>query len=461
MQQFSPFKKTFTELTTKDLATLRSVTEGWHIEYKREISKPDAIAKSIAALANTYGGWIFYGVTEESKENSVAGDFPGTELASADADLQKIRQAVSAHLNPACHFDIKLLPGPCEEIGLLEGRCIICVTVPQSIEAPHVHKRGVIYRRVGDSSEPKEENDQYLIEKMFQRSNTKLKEFEAWISKDLELSEEERDVPYLRLLISPNLWGPPGAYSSPSVATVKTILNSRGERLSYMPFDSIYTSAQTIIARQCVGQDPRKLTLTWKIQSDLSGEVIIPLRSFIGDAEDVAHYFRNHQHISQFTAELQKYTSKEWRIVDLSMVYSILGGIISAQRELQSGAGLTMDFYIKAKAINSWRATPFLDIQLYMEQIERNSVPVNLTAECVSPPGTHPSTFWHIPDENPELSNTLAAAFQTGWAFMPIAGAFGISIPDIFDHTKDEDQNIFGQLQEAGIRASNNQAIYK
>ena len=58
---FSPFDNQLESLSAPDLERLRDVAEGWYIEYKSEVSKAPDIAKSISALANTYGGWIFYG----------------------------------------------------------------------------------------------------------------------------------------------------------------------------------------------------------------------------------------------------------------------------------------------------------------------------------------------------------------------------------------------------------------
>ncbi|MBL9070608.1 MAG: ATP-binding protein [Sphingopyxis sp.] len=94
----------FEELTAADLERLRGTTEGWYVEYKREIPQASSIAKSISALANTYGGWLFLGIEELAKDNAVAGAFPGVPCANADAALQRIRQAVADHMNPAASF---------------------------------------------------------------------------------------------------------------------------------------------------------------------------------------------------------------------------------------------------------------------------------------------------------------------------------------------------------------------
>ncbi len=112
MVAYSPFDKDLKDLEAESLSILRQVSEGWYIEYKREVPNATSIAKSISAFANTYGGWLFFGVVERSKEDTVAGEFPGIAGVQIDASLQRIRQAAASHVNPAPHFDCKVLWGP-------------------------------------------------------------------------------------------------------------------------------------------------------------------------------------------------------------------------------------------------------------------------------------------------------------------------------------------------------------
>ncbi len=39
------------------------------MEYKRQEVNARSLAKSLSAFANTYGGWLFLGVEEQSKDN--------------------------------------------------------------------------------------------------------------------------------------------------------------------------------------------------------------------------------------------------------------------------------------------------------------------------------------------------------------------------------------------------------
>ena len=84
MTAYTPFDKELKSLSVEDLECLTEASEGWYIEYKREAVNAGAIAKSISAFANTYGGWLFLGIEEKSREHPVAGAFPGIARDSLD-----------------------------------------------------------------------------------------------------------------------------------------------------------------------------------------------------------------------------------------------------------------------------------------------------------------------------------------------------------------------------------------
>ena len=54
--EYSPFEKDIDDLKSEDLHLLKSVNEGWYVEYKRELVTASALAKAVSAFANTYGG---------------------------------------------------------------------------------------------------------------------------------------------------------------------------------------------------------------------------------------------------------------------------------------------------------------------------------------------------------------------------------------------------------------------
>ena len=95
---FNPFDKGFKDVGESDLDILRSVSEGWHIEYKRGNQNGKQIAKSISSFANSYGGIYFLGV--DANEENFAENFPGV-----DDSPDRIRDSISNNLQPFPYFD--------------------------------------------------------------------------------------------------------------------------------------------------------------------------------------------------------------------------------------------------------------------------------------------------------------------------------------------------------------------
>lgn len=462
MRNFTPFNTTLDKLIADDLAVLKTVTEGWYVEYKQELPNAQSIAKSVSALANSYGGWVFYGIKEESKENSVAGEFLGISASEIDAGLQRIRQAVSNLMSPACHYEARAIYGPCEDIGLIEGRAIICITTPQSIEAPHIHNKGLIYRRIADGSEPVAETDRHMIEKMFQRSKETVESYKRWIGKDPELSKGESEHPYLRIMIVPNPWKMPRPSFTLNVTNAREILNTTEGRKANIPFDTVYSSATGIVARQCENRDPTTSVITWKIGYDLSSDIFVPFNWSKGSLEHIEEYISAYSLSKEFIAILRDSKISETTVVNLNYIFNILMAVIDAQRALQLKAGWPLDFHIKIKLLNVWRTIPFLDIDYFIRHIKSNGIPICLTNECISPPGNHPETFASIRDYPEAEKNDMKVTLQTLSAFIPIAEAFGIPLTHMMqtehsrwstEGTEGEVEYFFDKLTDAGVRS--------
>lgn len=453
MKAYNPFEKGISELNAEDLICLRSVPESWYIEYKQEISKADAIAKSISAMANTYGGWIFYGIAEESKENSVAGDFLGIDRSEVDAGLQRIRQAIGSLLNPDCHYEAKALYGPCTEIGLSENRAIICVAVPQSIEAPHVHKKGVIYRRISDGSDPTPETDRHMIEKMFRRSDALLTTYKEWLDEDPELSEGEAGSPHIRLMISANPWRMPRSDFRLNIDSAREALGANGGNRT-IPFDTFYTTSRGVIARQCSSSDPTYSRLTWNIYKSLSGDISIPLSARTHSISSLRGTLENYKIGDRLTDQLEKAQLLQAKLIDLNLVFYVVTGIIESQRALFKQAGWPCGFRVKVKILNAWRAIPFLDTDFFLSHVERNGIPICLTRYCVNPPGSAPDTFIHVPDNEAEGEEWVKVALQAFRVLIPIAEAFGIPMTDLLAQEPDgkaaSHASIYESLMKAG-----------
>ena len=192
MVAYSPFDKRIEDLLPEDLDVLKDANEGWYIEYKSELVSATALAKAISSFANTYGGWLFLGVKERSKTDSVAGLFPGIAKQEMESAIQRLRKSSTDHLNPTPYFKTKALAGPCESIGLPQGRSVLAVEIPESNTAPHIHKDGRIYRRVADGSEPKYETDRFILDQLWGRAEPIKKVTREWVEGDPEFTEVEK-----------------------------------------------------------------------------------------------------------------------------------------------------------------------------------------------------------------------------------------------------------------------------
>ena len=422
------------------------MAEGWYVEYKSELSKAPDIAKSVSALANTYGGWIFYGVEEKSKAEPFAGAFPGIDAADADPALQRIRQAVAQQMNPAAHFDARAVAG--DGVIFAADRVVICLRVPRSLAAPHVHTTGRIYRRVADGSEPKPENDRHLLDQLFRRSDDLRKEFAEWVDRDPELSRGEEKVPYLRLMMIADPWGDESPWLETNTAELKPLFAERPGVVSSVPFDVIYTSSRGYVARQG-GNDPHNLGLTWRFRESLVSDVYIPLTFHAVDSPWLLHdLLDGYEQADRFVELLEAKGYSSPRVVDLNLLFNVLVGVVEIQRRLLAKANWSKSYFVKARLLNVWRTVPFLDVDVVMDGFEADGLPVCLDGVVTAPSGGDPESFQEV---QPMLDAQVEAArilLQALVVLEPIARAWGL--PAVIE--RDLQPPMYERLQAAGIR---------
>jgi Schlafen, AlbA_2 len=133
---YTPFTRTLDEIQSSDLTVLKTVPEGWYVEYKEMFPDQASVAKSISAFANTYGGWLFYGIRESSDGERKAGGFPGIDVQNVATNDQQIRQAATAEINPIPYFVTRVLQGPEPSIGLAPEKAIIVATFRRVLTLP-------------------------------------------------------------------------------------------------------------------------------------------------------------------------------------------------------------------------------------------------------------------------------------------------------------------------------------
>lgn len=143
-------------MTPRELEQLVDLGEGISLEFKRRVPRPERIAKEILAFANTNGGRIVLGVSDD-------GTIEGFEHIAEQQFL--LRQATESHCSPPVEYDT-------ERIVVGDHQDVIVVTVPESPNKPHVlvsdpsaNGDGPVYVRVEERSiEASDETVQRLRE---------------------------------------------------------------------------------------------------------------------------------------------------------------------------------------------------------------------------------------------------------------------------------------------------------
>ena len=456
MQTYSPFDKEIRDLSPDDLAILTSVSEGWYVEYKKEVVNTRALAKAISAFANTYGGWLFLGVEQLAPDNPVAGSFPGIPEDQLDVVLQHLRQSVAEHLNPIPHFETKILREPCNEIGLVEGRVLIAIEIPQSHTAPHVHKDGRIYRRVGDSSEPKPETDRFVLDQLWRRVEPIRGKIRKWVERDPEFSKAEAKMPYLRLLLCVDPWFQRDLWINAPLSEIRGILKTQEIGIPSIAFDTVYPMTSGFIARHLNGNDPYNYVLTWTIRRDLSCDIILPLPQYTpNDLNNLIPEWDGYKYGETFISILKEQGHIQPQIADLNFVMSVLVGIVSKYRRLLKLADVDGRFYFKARLLNVWRILPFIDVEKVMGEFKEYGIPMILDSDVTIPTGDDVESFMLADEPRTEIDQdhqeAVGSSFQGFFMFALIATAFGVSV--LFKDKAELSVSIYDELTATSDRA--------
>ena len=104
----------------RDVRNLIEEGEGYDVEFKRRVSAPEKIARTLIAFANTKGGYMLFGVDDD-------GSIVGVESEKSEADL--IREAGMLYCEPPIHPRIDIVP--------FNGKDVIVASVEESGDKPH------------------------------------------------------------------------------------------------------------------------------------------------------------------------------------------------------------------------------------------------------------------------------------------------------------------------------------
>jgi len=121
-------------------------------QFKADVRNADSLASEMAAFANSEGGMVFIGISDD-------GSMPGLAQEDVSRINQLIGNAASQHVRSA-------LTVQTENVALENGRIGIVLTIPKGMDKPYFDKNGVIWLKSG--SDKRRVNSREELRRVFQ-----------------------------------------------------------------------------------------------------------------------------------------------------------------------------------------------------------------------------------------------------------------------------------------------------
>ncbi len=142
-------------MNARDLGKIAALGEDSSRQFKADVRNIDSLASEMAAFANSNGGLILIGVSDD-------GSMPGLPLEDVSRINQLIGNAASQHVRSP-------LTVRSENVVLESGRIVIVLTVPRGLDKPYFDKNGVIWLKTG--ADKRRVNSREELRRLFQVSD--------------------------------------------------------------------------------------------------------------------------------------------------------------------------------------------------------------------------------------------------------------------------------------------------
>ncbi len=119
----------------KELKSSVALGEDSRRQFKQDVSNADSLAAEMAAFANSEGGTIFIGVTDD-----------GTLSRLDKADVARVNQLIS---NSATQNVRSPLTVQSANVAVGKGRVVIALTIPKGLDKPYFDRNGIIWLKNG------------------------------------------------------------------------------------------------------------------------------------------------------------------------------------------------------------------------------------------------------------------------------------------------------------------------
>ncbi len=412
---FRPYD-TYTPIEPSDLVSLRSVREGWYVEYKSEAVKEKPLAKSLSAFANQHGGWLFIGVGEK---DMVADTFPGISKTDVESSLERLRNASKDVLWPPVFYETQVIEGPLPDVGLPENRVVLAVRIPESRDVPHLHGDGCVYVRVADASGPIRETDRYTLSRLWERG----RDAQAKLGEQVVPTSEDFGTPEVHLMLTSDPFEIQGHWFGGRFDEFREIMNSGS-----IPFDTCFTSSAGFVGRQAKNNDAAHRVLTWQFSRTCRSNITIPLAT--SGNEQLRIWLQSYENANEFHAAVVGAFTSSPCVVDLNILFGMLGPLVGLHRALLAKAGVTTVPILAKVYLRGVRdVVPHLDLKSYVSHIQNNGVPIVQEERVHAPYGTTVSSFTRLLENDAVYDDQAVQETRDGVEiFKEIVLAFGLPL---------------------------------
>jgi hypothetical protein len=362
---FTPFDKPIDDLTAPDLDVLlaRRIAEGYFVEFKSDFPERRKLAHSIAAFANTYGGWLFIGVVTD--DHNTANGIPGFDLDSTLDPISTTRDVIRSYIDPVPLFHSKLVVLP-------TGKAVLLIEVPDGQDTPFITNDGRVYRRVADAKDPVAETNRHALDALVVKGRRLEEQFREFCQDDRPTYND--DPSWLSFYFSPYPLGRvfvPKIFESDYVTSV--LEASRGPNRSdtdgsFMQIHfgvGQHTHRSVILRSNQWLQSPYK-HLALEFFLDGAAKLFVPIPTL--DAEKFGEKLEGiavksgkaKDAWTHFLKEAEENAKAMVRLFDLSDTMLVVGGLLNNYRNLLGRENTTGEFQVAVTLGNVSRVVPFV-----------------------------------------------------------------------------------------------------
>lgn len=374
-ETFNPFNKGFEKVTSTDLEILKSVAEGWYVEYKRQKPNGKSIAKSISSFANSHGGIYFIGIEADPETNCAL------NILGVDNPPDVIRDSVRGHLQPFPFFVTYA-------INLPNGKKVLMVVVPEGKDPPYIHSDGKIYRRQESASDPIPETNRHTIDELYKKAEGYEKELENFRTFDLSFCRGEEEISFLEIFanISPfkhilidgfftveNLKKVFERFNS-SYNAEEMVSDNKVSFSGSMKFDSLNTYHDSVSLRLLENQNLAYNGTTLILDIFGNVKLLMPINEKHPSSKGLGEAYINVLNRSQ------KDSISSVRFLDAGQIIGAVFGLIinyvKYLDEMKYRGAHSGTIEIKIRLVNCYRTTLYIESKKFIEYVEEFGVPI-------------------------------------------------------------------------------------